>query len=219
MPRLTVALETSSRPSSIAVRSDDGAMASIVLDDSKSHASDLLPELAEMVAGMGATPKDIERIVVGVGPGSYTGLRVGCATALGLHRGTNAQIVGLSSFEAIAHAGLGVGERGVCLRNAFGGTIYAAAYGRSTEGLIQFQEPVCCKPADLKDVLTAEQIWLADAGAIKAVGDTVPAPAEVRSTAPSASALLDLSLEGRPTGPEAARPLYLRPFDVKVRSR
>lgn len=240
MPRLAVAIETSSRPSSIAVSVDGGTPELRVLDESRSHASDLLPLLDEIVRHAGGKPVDVERIVVGTGPGSYTGLRVGSSTGLGLSMGlsdalagdeTGPELIGISSFEALAHAALAPGERAAVLRNAFGGSVYLAAYGRTPEGLIQFQEPMCCAAEEAKEILRSERIWLADAGALKAIDSVIPeadrSRVELRSQNPNASALLELSALPAPTkgtwdehcGPDAVKPLYLRPFDVKIRKR
>ena len=230
MPRVAIAIETSSRPSSIAISVDGGAPELVSLDPSRSHARDLVPLLAELVAKASAEPGDIERIVVGTGPGSYTGLRVGCSTALGLSMGLPVnsdgaeRLLGIPSFEALAYHALAPGERAAVVRNAFGGSLYLAAYGRSVDGLIEFQAPTSLVAADAAEILSAESIWLADEGALKVIGDLVPRPREVRSDEPDAAALLSLSsLEGAAReerlGSDAIKPLYLRPFDVKLRRR
>ncbi|QDV06292.1 tRNA threonylcarbamoyladenosine biosynthesis protein TsaB [Planctomycetes bacterium Poly30] len=236
MPRLAVALETSSRPSSIAVSIDGGPPRLSSLDESKSHASDLLPLLDEIVRSAGAEASDIERIVVGTGPGSYTGLRVGSSTALGLSiglsgEGSGPELLGISSFEALAYAALRAGERAAVLRNAFGGSVYLAAYGRSLTGLIQFQEPICCAAEEAVEILGSERIWLADDGALKAIDAVIPesrrGSMEVRSEDPNAAALLSLGALESPTkgtwdehrGADGVKPLYLRAFEAKLRRR
>ncbi len=211
-----------------------------VLDDSRSHASDLLPLLADIVREAGGTPADVERVVVGTGPGSYTGLRVGCATALGLAVGLEAaagpgaserpepELIGIPSFEALAFATLAPGERAAVVRNAFGGSLYLAAYARSAKGLIELEAPRCCDLAEATEVLSAERLWLADDGALKVIGETVPAPQTVRSDTPQAAALLELAALMEPNspgvvqprrGPDSVKPLYLRPFEAKLRRR
>lgn len=233
MPRLAVALETSSRPSSIAISVDGGAPQLTVLDDAHSHASDLLPLLSNLVREAGGTPADVDRVVVGTGPGSYTGLRVGCATALGLSIGLEAtraaplDLIGIPSFEALAYAALEPGEQAVAVRNAFGGSVYAATYSRTANGLKEISGPACYVLADAGFFLKSESIWLADEGALKAIGDSVPPRSDIRSHRPEASALLALSAHidsnadsSHPRkGPDAIKPLYLRPFEAKLRRR
>ena len=133
--RLAVALETSARPSSIAAVRGRGDIVAHTLDGDRSHASDLLVELSALVSEVGSERGALDLVICGTGPGSYTGLRVGMATALGLHRGAGAAIVGVPSFEAIARAGLEHGECGTVVRNAFGGQVYVGRYDRAMEGL------------------------------------------------------------------------------------
>ena len=96
---IEVALETSTRQPSVAVR-DATRVVERRLDRNGAHASDLLPALDALLTECGAGPRDITRIAVGIGPGSYTGLRVGIATAQGLARGTGAPLVGVSKVKA-----------------------------------------------------------------------------------------------------------------------
>lgn len=226
MPRVAIAIETSSRPSTIALSVDGGTPKVLSLDPERSHARDLVPLLADLMEEVAAEPKDIERIIVGTGPGSYTGLRVGCATALGLAVGLDApdRLVGIPSFEALSYDALAPGERAAVVRNAFGGSLYLAAYGRSAQGVIEFQAPTAVAVEDASQALRSEAIWLADESALKVIGDAVPRPREVRSSEPNAGALLGLNPGGEAPreercGAEAIKPLYLRPFDVKLRRR
>ena len=62
--------------------------------------------VAGLLDELGVAPDAVARVLVGTGPGSYTGLRVGVATALGLARGTGAHLFGLPSLEARAWGAL-----------------------------------------------------------------------------------------------------------------
>jgi len=222
--RLVVALETSTRPASIAARGPGGQRAARSLGEDRRHASDLLGALEELVAEVGATRSDLDLVFAGIGPGSYTGLRVGAATALGLMRGARAEVLGIPSFDAIAIDGLAAGERGAVLRNAFGGHVYIATYERSGADVRSVVAPTCVQPTEALELLASSPVLLADEAALKALGLEPPAAVEIRR-APFARAehILDLGLArlgvGGERGPETLRPLYLRPFDAKVRRR
>ncbi|MDE0893035.1 MAG: tRNA (adenosine(37)-N6)-threonylcarbamoyltransferase complex dimerization subunit type 1 TsaB, partial [Planctomycetota bacterium] len=82
---LLVALESSTRSPSIAVYLD-GELHFEALDGDRPHASDLLPRLDAILGSLKISPRDITHVAVGTGPGSYTGLRVGIATAQGIAR-------------------------------------------------------------------------------------------------------------------------------------
>ncbi|MDG1050335.1 MAG: tRNA (adenosine(37)-N6)-threonylcarbamoyltransferase complex dimerization subunit type 1 TsaB [Planctomycetota bacterium] len=222
--RLIVALETSTRPASIAVQGPDGARAALSLEEDRRHASDLLGALSELVARVGATPADLGLVIAGVGPGSYTGLRVGASTALGFMRGAGAEVLGVPSFAAIAADGLAVGERGVVLRNAFGGHLYLAAYERLEGDVVPRVAPACVGADQAVAVIRDHPILMADEAALKVLGELPANAAELRGDARArAEVLLDLGLArlraGADVGPETLRPLYLRPFDAKVRRR
>ena len=103
-----VALETSSRPPSLAVQVGE-QVRTAALGESRRHASDLLPTLSGLLEEQGVAPRDVELVSVGIGPGSYTGLRVGIATALGLARGAEAPVVSIPSVAAMAYGALEVG--------------------------------------------------------------------------------------------------------------
>jgi tRNA threonylcarbamoyladenosine biosynthesis protein TsaB len=67
------------------------------------HATRLLPLASGLLADAGLDWKEIERIAVGVGPGTFTGLRIGVATARGLAQSLGVMLVGVSSLRALAH--------------------------------------------------------------------------------------------------------------------
>jgi tRNA threonylcarbamoyladenosine biosynthesis protein TsaB len=222
--RLVVALETSTRPASIAARGPSGQRAARSLGEDRRHASDLFGALEELVTEVGATRSDLGLVLAGVGPGSYTGLRVGAATALGLMRGAQAEVLGIPSFDAIAVDGLAPGERGAVLRNAFGGHLYIATYERADKEVQPLTAPRCVQPSEAIQLLTGTPVLLADEAALKALGQPPPAEMETRQAALArAEHVLDLGLSrldaGAKRGPETLRPLYLRPFDAKVRRR
>ncbi len=223
-PGLVVALETSTRPASIAAQGPGGQRAALTLEEDRRHASDLLGALGGLVERVGATPSDLGLVIAGTGPGSYTGLRVGASTALGLMRGAGADVLGLPSFDAIAADGLAAGERGAVVRNAFGGFLYVAVYERSEDEVRALVPPRCLQPAASMELIADVPVLLADGAALKALAATPPAALELRQT-PRAKAehLLDLGLTrlraGAELGAETLRPLYLRPYDAKVRRR
>ncbi|MEE8469089.1 MAG: tRNA (adenosine(37)-N6)-threonylcarbamoyltransferase complex dimerization subunit type 1 TsaB [Planctomycetota bacterium] len=218
-----IALETSARPPSIAVRV--GAQHSFRrLAQRRSNASDLLPVLSEVLEELGSGPLHIERIVVGTGPGSYTGLRVGIATALGLARATGAELVGVPSVEATARAGLEIDEEGVVLLDARSHQLYYAHYRRTRTGVVAVVAPTVTTPAGLADLLPDHIPILGDAAVAQAAELNESQRARLRSGyEPQASALLELGLarleRDGPMRPEEIRPLYLRPFAVRPRRR
>ena len=216
-----LALETSTRSGSVALRpSHDAPTVQRRLDASASHGRDLVPALDELVREAGLAPRDVGLVVVGRGPGSYTGLRVSAATALGLARATDAALFGVPSFEALAFEALQPGERGAVLRDAFGGATYVAVHERDADGDLSTRVPAACvRVENTREHVGAVDVVLGEEAIARAVfGDDGP---PVRRAPPSAAAVLELGLVARAGEPDAAdvSPLYLRAFEAKVRAR
>ena len=156
---------------------------------------------------VGATPEVLDLVVAGVGPGSYTGLRVGAATALGLMRGAGAEVLGLPSFDAVALDGLADGERGAVLRNAFGGHLYVAAYERRGGDVVATSAPACVSPEEAATILNDVPVLMPDEAALRAIGEAAVDGREVRSDARArATDLLDLALLRLASGAEEGFP-------------
>lgn len=99
------------------------------------HAALLLPLLKQLLASAGADRSDIAAIGAGTGPGSYTGVRVGLASAAGLAEGLAVPLSGVGSLEAAAYSALHPGETGWPAFDARRGNVYAARVKRTATGL------------------------------------------------------------------------------------
>ena len=99
------------------------------------HATRLLPLAAELLATAGLSWNAVERIAVGVGPGTFTGLRVGIATARGLAQALACPLIGVSSLEALAAPALEEVGAVLAVIDARRGEVFAAAY-ESASGLV-----------------------------------------------------------------------------------
>jgi tRNA threonylcarbamoyladenosine biosynthesis protein TsaB len=73
-------------------------------DGTRGQAERLLPMILECLGEAGAVPNQLDRIGVNVGPGAFTGLRVGLAAARGLALAAGRPLVGITAFEAVVHA-------------------------------------------------------------------------------------------------------------------
>lgn len=219
-PGLAVALETSTRRPSIAARFR-GEVHERGLDSGRAHAADLLPALERLLADLGASPRELGAVLCGTGPGSYTGLRVGAATALGLARASGAALCGVPSFEALAFAALEPGQEGLVLFDARAGELYLARYLRTSSGLEVRDAPRVTTRAELAGVDTRELRVLADDAALAAAGwSDVPPRDRIRDAHPSAAVVLALGVERLARGAVVGvEPLYLRPFAVRSQRR
>ncbi|HFR3551251.1 TPA: tRNA (adenosine(37)-N6)-threonylcarbamoyltransferase complex dimerization subunit type 1 TsaB [Streptococcus suis] len=96
-----LALDSSNQALSVALVEDGRLQAETLLAVKKNHSISLMPVVDFLVAQVGWTPKDLDRIVVAQGPGSYTGLRVAVATAKTLAYTLKIDLVGLSSLQSL----------------------------------------------------------------------------------------------------------------------
>lgn len=219
---LAVAIELSGAEGGVAARWG-GRTATRSLARERAHASDLVATLAQVLEELGARPRDVGTIVVGLGPGSYTGLRVAAATALGLARGTGARLRGAPSFEALARARLARGESGVVLLDARAGELYVARYRAGAGGLEIHTAPCVRRAGELHDVLDGADRVFADEAALKAAALDRRALPPITPPDTRAEQTLDLGLEHlRAHGshaPNAIEPLYLRAFAAARRAR
>ena len=76
-----LAFDTSSKALSVAILEDEALLAETTLTIKKNHSITLMPVIDFLMQQIDLTPKDLDRIVVAEGPGSYTGLRIAVATA------------------------------------------------------------------------------------------------------------------------------------------
>jgi tRNA threonylcarbamoyladenosine biosynthesis protein TsaB len=142
---IVLGFDTSTAASAAALRLPDGSTTQ-TRDDPPAgahpgHATRLLEMCHELLVGAGVAWSEIDRIAVGVGPGTFTGLRIGVATARGLAQSLSAELVGVSSLRALAAVALAPEqhtgepfptETGALLGviDARRGEVFAAAYER-----------------------------------------------------------------------------------------
>lgn len=140
------------------------------------HATRLLAMTDGLLAGAGIAWSALDRIAVGVGPGRFTGMRVGIATARGLAQSLALELVGVSSLRALAEPALERAEQGagvLALIDARRGEAFAAAYAvadRRSSGELAF--PRALTPADLHSIVAQAQEAVGVRGQrLLAVGD------------------------------------------------
>jgi len=98
-----LAVDSCSQVATCALLVDDVLISEFVLNDKKTHSIKLLPQIEQMLLVTGLDVCDIDYFACTVGPGSFTGQRIGVSTIKGLAHATDKPTVGISSLEAMAH--------------------------------------------------------------------------------------------------------------------
>jgi tRNA threonylcarbamoyladenosine biosynthesis protein TsaB len=182
------------------------------------HATRLLGLVEEALAAAGA--RDVQRIAVGVGPGSFTGLRIGVATARALAQSTGAGLVGVSTLRALAAAApADPGGAALAAIDARRGEAFAAAWSGNT----LLMPPAALPPEELARAAAAlpRPVLAVGDGAVRfrasleAAGAAVP-PDGDRLHRVSAAVVCRLGAEAEPGRPDAVVPDYLRVPDAEA---
>ena len=97
-----LAIESSGLVASAAVFADDTIVAEFTVNNKQTHSQTLLPMIDQVVTMSGIDLKEIDAIATTSGPGSFTGLRIGAATAKGLGLALHKPIVPITTLEALA---------------------------------------------------------------------------------------------------------------------
>jgi tRNA threonylcarbamoyladenosine biosynthesis protein TsaB len=121
-------LATSGPSASVGYAPGDGPVEAVPLGSGSERGRGVLRVVHELLAGKGLGPKDLEGIAVDVGPGSFTGVRVGVATAKALALGLSIPVVGITSLDALAVAAGPTTDPLLCLRDARAEEAYFALY-------------------------------------------------------------------------------------------
>lgn len=223
----TFALDTSTASPALALVREDGPVAELWLAPEPGAGRRVLEAAHGLLAAVGATTADLDGIVVGVGPGGFTGLRIGLATALGLGQALGVPVTGASSLEALA---LGVAEAAppgavvVPVLDARRRELFAAVHrSDGAGGLAELVPPRAIAPADLVAVLDdiGEPAWIGGDG-VPAAGDALAGPGRTllppgaRAARLSAAALVARVRAGAGL---PARPVYARLPDAEVTRR
>jgi tRNA threonylcarbamoyladenosine biosynthesis protein TsaB len=193
------------------------------------HATQLLPLAVELLEQAGLGWGDLDRLAVGVGPGTFTGLRIGVATARALAQARGLPLVGVSTLRALA-AGVPDGDPSVlAVLDARRGEAFAAAWAPGAAGDPTSEPllaPAALSPAALAEAVSAlprAPLAVGD-GALRfrdeleTAGAAVPADGSPQHRVDAA---VHCRLAGRaePTGPEAVLPTYLRLPDAELALR
>lgn len=220
-----LAIETASDRASTAAGMPPGAAATAVVSGARRHAAEIVRLIADVLTRAGVGPADLEGIVVGDGPGSFTGLRIGWAAALGLaqeHDLPLHAVPALLAAAAGATARVGPGPVAACF-DALRGQVFGAVYRIAPDRIETLVDPAVLTVAELVQRAPVRPRVAAGDGAVRFADEmhawTGAAPLPLEDLAPGAQSLLALvgrNGVGRRLD-AAAEPVYGRPAEAQAK--
>ncbi len=226
---IVLALETATRDGSVAVTHDGHLLAARRGDAARPHATRLPHDLLSIVSDCGLALSNVDLLAVCLGPGGFTGLRVGIAAMQGLAFATGVPIVGVSALDALGVAGaaaLTSGEQivGVWM-DAARREVFAVRYRPDATALARVaaldgavSAPAAVVAADWR--AKPPDVWVGDGvetyrDEALALGGRLlaPTPALAPLVAALGARMADADLAG---SPHALRPVYVRRSDAEL---
>jgi tRNA threonylcarbamoyladenosine biosynthesis protein TsaB len=216
--RRVAAIDTSSPLGSVALFEDGALVADDARRVSNAHGESLLPMIDALFARARWRPEDVGRWGVGVGPGSFTGVRIAVATAKGVAIATGAELVGVTALDAIAFGVDAGGEDAVAsVVDAMKGELFVQVRLRDSLVLPPESVPRNEMTSRLATVACSRMFVVGEAAELI---DAAALPFEVllRKSPPHdvsrAVSVGRLAMSRPPDDADSVEPLYVRPPDI-----
>lgn len=143
-------IDSSGLVASAAIADEKNIIAEFTVNNKQTHSQTLLPMIEKVVDMSGIELEQIDAIAIAAGPGSFTGLRIGSATAKGIGLALKKPIVSVPTLEGLAYR-VGVFDGLICpIMDARRGQVYTGIYKADSDGLTCLSEQ---KAVDIHDIL------------------------------------------------------------------
>jgi len=222
-----LALETSTLAGGVALVENGRIVGQTMLDIALTHSERLMAMVDRLLLDCRWTTKELDGLALSIGPGSFTGLRVGAATVQGLSLALGLPVAPVPTLDALA-ANLPFAEHAVCpLLDARKGEVYLALYRAGARGMERESDYLARPPAAAAEMLSPPVIVLGDGVAacrphLARLGDGVRVAPPAQSM-PSAAVVGQLGhamlAAGEGIDGDRVAPLYLRPSEAELRTR
>jgi len=216
-----LAIETSALSASVAVVRDEKLLGEFFVDLKMTHSQTIMPMLDRLLAALELTCKDVDLFAVSSGPGSFTGLRIGAATAQGFAFAANKSIVPVSTLDVLAYNVINASGFVVPIMDAKRDQVYSAVYsyegGRMTrltdymaEGINDIIKITNELKKDKNVIFTGDGVDV-HVERILSEGFIIAPPHLSRQRAASVAALaVHYAIEGKAVNPENLALSYIR---------
>ncbi|MBW2038286.1 MAG: tRNA (adenosine(37)-N6)-threonylcarbamoyltransferase complex dimerization subunit type 1 TsaB [Deltaproteobacteria bacterium] len=225
---MILGIDTSTSCGSLGLIDGDQVVAEYNLNREETHSARLIPSIQVLLKGAKLDIKDVDGLAVSLGPGSFTGLRVGLSTVKGLALAAEKPVVGVPTLDALAH-NLPFTPYLICpFLDARRGEVYTALYKDEGGGRVKRLTPyqVLSPSIMLEEIPPKETIFLGDG--VRVYGELIKerlgeraffAPPHLRFLRGTMVAELGLQriMEGERDDISSLVPIYVRPSDAEIR--
>ncbi len=219
---IVLGIETSAAAGGVALMREDQLLAGRTFEKGLVHGREVVPAIRDAVEEAGISLKQIDLVAVDVGPGSYTGVRVGVSVAKTLAWAIETRLAAVVSLDALAQSAKELGPAIIPVLDARRSQLYTATYRIDSGTVARESGPAVVPLAGFLDSIASPAILLGDA--IKRFPQEF-APREGISHAPekfwipNASVIAEIGVHAAQRGeladPVTLEPLYLRPSEAE----
>lgn len=212
-----VAFDTATEIASVAIGSADGTVVSRVIRGARQQAAQIIPTVHELLQVTNTSLAQVDGFIVGDGPGSFTGLRIGWAAAIGLSHVRRLPVIAVPSLLGAAHAA-GVSPVAACY-DALRGQVFGAVFAFAPDRVQTLVKPDLFTVSELAARAPVRPVSAAGDGAERyreeVLAWTGREPVGLAALPPIAGSLIALaSFAGYPPSRE---PIYGRPAEAQVK--
>lgn len=226
---IVLGIESSTPVASVALVSAAGLRGEIILNTGLTHSEQLLPLIDTMLGQTRTALEEIAGIAVAGGPGSFTGLRIGMATAKGLAQGRRIPLTGVPTLLALAHTREGLSGLVSPVMNARKNEVYTALFRSGAQGMEQLEPYQAVVPEKWAQKLDryGETVTLTGDGVeayidlwMKVLTDKAILPSPALCTARAATVAWlgrQKLLAGASDDLYSLKPMYIRPSEAETK--
>ncbi len=225
MGEVLLTVDTSTQAGSVAISDGGQLLGELLVNVKGTHTDRLLLTIQQLLQDAQLSMADLDCVAVVIGPGAFTGLRVGVATCKGLALATGKPMVGISSLQALALQAP-FGRFPVCaLLDARKKEVYAGLYNWQAGRPLPCGPEVVVAPERLLESLPAETVFIGEGAVayqtliVRQMGSRahfVPWPLNLPRASSAAALALDDFRQGRTFTPAELRPRYIRLSEAEI---
>jgi tRNA threonylcarbamoyladenosine biosynthesis protein TsaB len=220
-----LALETSSMAGSIAIQNDNRLIAEVMLDIKVVHSERLMSSIEWLLKASLTSIEDIDAFAISIGPGSFTGLRIGLSTVKGLSYAAKKPIITVPTLDAFARR-IAFSPYDICpMLDARKNEIYTALYRWRANALEKIILEMAISPRDFLSRIEGDTIFMGEGARIykdliKDILKTNAIFAPPHLMYPSASTVAEIAMEklkrGEVSDPVGITPFYIRKSEAEI---